>query len=164
MTIQIGDSIPDVKLNVVDAGAVSEVSMAELCAGKKVVLFGLPGAFTPTCSSKHLPGFVEAAGRLKAAGADLICCLSVNDAMVMKAWAKDQSVDDRVLMLADGSANLTRALGLEVDLTAVHMGVRSQRYLAILDDGVVSVLQVEKPRQFEVSSAEAALERLQAKE
>jgi peroxiredoxin (alkyl hydroperoxide reductase subunit C) len=138
----------------------ADISSDELFAGKKVVLFALPGAFTPTCSAKHLPGFVQQAEAIKAKGVDTIACLSVNDAFVMGAWGKDQGVSDKVLMLADGSADLTKALGLELDLNSRGFGLRSQRYAMIVDDGVVTAVNVEQGGAFEVSSAEAILEAL----
>jgi peroxiredoxin len=157
MTIQVGDTIPDVKLNAVTGDRIEEVSTGALFAGKKAVLFGLPGAFTSTCSKSHLPGFVAVASEIRAAGADLIACVSVNDAAVMKAWAAAHDVGDSITMLADGNAAFTKALGLEVDLSVAHMGVRSQRYAAIVEDGKVTTLNVEKPRELEVSSGKAML-------
>lgn len=162
MTIQVGDTIPDIKLNAVEGGKIRELSVAELFAGKKVVLFGLPGAFTSTCSKSHLPGFVALASEIKAAGVDLIACVSVNDAAVMKAWAAAHEVGDSITMLADGAAAFSKAIGLDVDLSIVHMGVRSQRYAAIVEDGKVTTLNVEKPREFEVSSAETMLSAVRA--
>jgi len=135
----------------------ADISSDELFAGKKVVLFALPGAFTPTCSAKHLPGFVQQAEAIKAKGVDTIACLSVNDAFVMGAWGKDQGVSDKVLMLADGSADLTKALGLELDLNNRGFGLRSQRYAMIVDDGVVTAVNVEQGNEFKVSSAETIL-------
>lgn len=126
-------------------------------AGKRVVIFGLPGAFTPTCSAKHVPGFVEQAEKLRAAGIDEIWCVSVNDAFVMGAWARDQRTSGKVRMMADGSAAFTRALGLEQDLSARGMGIRSQRYAMVVDDGVVKTLHVEAPGKFEVSDAASIL-------
>ena len=160
MTIKVGDKIPSVKLQVKTADGINEVSTDDFFKGKKVVLFALPGAFTPTCSAKHVPGFVEKAADLKAKGVDTIACLSVNDAFVMDAWAKDQKSDGKVVMLADGSAAFTKAVGLELDLTARGMGVRSQRYAMIVDDGKVSRLEVEEPGAFQVSSAENILAKL----
>jgi peroxiredoxin len=133
-----------------------ELTSEELFGGKKVVLFALPGAFTPTCSAAHLPGFVANADKLKAKGVDDIVCLSVNDAWVMDAWRKDQNAD-AIHMVGDGSSNFTQAVGLELDRTDGGMGMRSQRYAMIVEDGVVTALHVEEPRQFEVSSAEAML-------
>jgi peroxiredoxin len=136
------------------------VQTDEFFKGKKVVLFGLPGAFTPTCSAKHLPGFVEKAAELKKKGVDTIACLSVNDAFVMSAWGKDQKADGKVQMLADGNGDFTRAVGLEMDGTGYGMGKRSQRYAMVVDNGVVKTLNVEKPGSFEVSSADAVLKAL----
>jgi peroxiredoxin (alkyl hydroperoxide reductase subunit C) len=135
----------------------ADISTDEVFGGKKVVLFALPGAFTPTCSAKHLPGFVQQAEAIRAKGVDTIACLSVNDAFVMGAWGKDQGVEDKVLMLADGSAVFTKALGLELDLDNRGFGLRSQRYAMIVDDGVVTAVNVEQGGAFEVSSAEAIL-------
>lgn len=137
-----------------------EVDTAELLGTGKIVLFAVPGAFTPTCSAKHVPGFVKLSPELKEKGVDKIVCLSVNDAFVLGAWAKEQKAGDSVLFLADGSAAFTKALGLELDLTARGMGIRSQRFAAIIDDGVVKKLAVEEPGGFEVSRAEAILESL----
>jgi peroxiredoxin len=124
------------------------------------VLFALPGAFTPTCSAKHLPGFVQNASAIRAKGIDTIACLSVNDAFVMGAWGKDQKVGDKVVMLADGHAEFTKALGLENDNSSYGMGLRSKRYAMVVDNGVVKALNVEKPGSFEVSSAEAVMKAL----
>lgn len=132
-------------------------SVAELVKGRKIVVFGLPGAFTPTCSAKHVPGYVELADELRAAGADEIWCVSVNDAFVMGAWGREQGTAGKVRMMADGSAEWTRALGLDQDLSRRGLGVRSQRYAMVLDDGVVTSLQVEAPGEFKVSSAQAVL-------
>jgi len=126
-------------------------------AGKRVVIFGLPGAFTPTCSAKHVPGYVEHYDALRAAGVDEVWCVSVNDAFVMGAWGRDQRTSGKVRMMADGSAALTRALGLEQDLSARGMGIRSQRYAMVVDDGVVKTLHVEAPGKFEVSDAASIL-------
>ena len=126
-------------------------------AGKKIAVFALPGAFTPTCSAKHVPGYVEHAEQLRAAGIDEIWCVSVNDAFVMGAWGRDQHTSGKVRMMADGSAAFTRALGLEQDLSARGMGIRSQRYAMVVDDGVVKTLNVEAPGKFEVSDAESIL-------
>ena len=140
--------------------ACSDVQTDDLFKGKKVVLFALPGAFTPTCSAKHLPGFVEKAAELKNKGVDTIACLSVNDAFVMDAWGKDQKVDGKVQMLADGNGDFTRAVGLEMDGSGYGMGKRSQRYAMVVDNGVVKTLNVEKPGSFEVSSADAMMKAL----
>ena len=157
MTITAGDAIPSVKVMQATAEGPKEVDTAELFKGKTVALFGVPGAFTPTCSAKHLPGFVAQADALRAKGVDVIACMAVNDAFVMGAWAKDQNVGERITMLADGSAALTKALGLELDLTARGLGVRSQRFAAVVDDGRITHLAVEPPGGFEVSKAEAVL-------
>lgn len=159
MTIKVGERVPDVTLYHMGDNGPEAVSTGELFSGKKVVLFALPGAYTPTCSAAHLPGFVVNADKLKAKGVDTIACLSVNDAFVMGAWGKVQNADD-VLMLADGSGDFTQAVGLELDLTSRGMGVRSQRYAMIVDDGVVTELAVEEGGAFEVSSAEAMLAKL----
>lgn len=157
MTIQVGDTIPAVKVMQATAEGPKEVATGALFAGKTVVLFGVPGAFTPTCSAKHLPGFVTQAAALQAKGVDVIACMSVNDAFVMGAWAKDQGITDQVVMLADGSAAFTKALGLELDLTARGLGVRSQRFVLVAKDGKVTHVAVEAPGAFEVSKAEAVL-------
>jgi glutaredoxin/glutathione-dependent peroxiredoxin len=160
MTIKVGDKIPSVKLKHMTAEGVKEITTDELFKGKKVVLFALPGAFTPTCSAKHVPGFVQKEAEIKKKGIDAIACLSVNDAFVMGAWGKEQKADGKVLMLADGNGDFTRAVGLELDGTAHGMGKRSQRYAMVVDNGVVKTLNVEKPGAFEVSSAEAVLKSL----
>jgi glutaredoxin/glutathione-dependent peroxiredoxin len=157
MTIKVGDAIPSVKIMQATAEGPKEVDTAELFGGKTVVLFGVPGAFTPTCSAKHLPGFVTNAGALKAKGVDLIACMAVNDAFVMRAWGKDQGVGEDIVMLADGSAAFTRALGLELDLTARGLGVRCQRFALVAKSGKVTHLGVEASGAFEVSKAEAIL-------
>ena len=132
-------------------------SVQDLAAGKTIVIFGLPGAFTPTCSARHVPGYVEHYDALRAKGVDEIWCVSVNDAFVMGAWARAQGTEDKVRMLADGSAEFTRKLGLDQDLSKRGMGVRSQRYAMVVKDGVVTALQVEAPGQFAVSNAESIL-------
>ena len=157
MTIKVGDQIPSMKLMMATPDGPKETSTDEIFKGKKVVLFAVPGAFTPTCSAKHLPGFVQNADALKAKGADTIACIAVNDAFVMGAWGKDQSCDGKVVMLADGSAAFTKALGLELDLVGRGMGVRSQRYALVADNGKVTHLAVEQPGGFEVSKAESIL-------
>ena len=158
MTIQTGDKLPETTLVKVTEGGPERVSTADYFKGRKVALFSVPGAFTPTCSAKHLPGFVTNASALKAKGVDAIACVSVNDAFVMGAWAKDQGITDQVVMLADGSTNFTKAMGLEFDLTARGLGVRSQRFALIAKDGKVTHIAVEAPGAFEVSKAEAILE------
>jgi peroxiredoxin len=157
MSIKVGDKIPSVKLKHMTAEGPKDVVTDELFAGKKVVLFALPGAFTPTCSAKHVPGFVQHFEALKAKGVDLVACLSVNDAFVMGAWGKDQQAGDKVLMLADGNADFTKAVELGFDGSGYGMGYRSQRYAMVIDDGVVTALHVEQPGAFEVSSAESVL-------
>ena len=160
MTIKVGDKVPDIALKTMTAEGPVEITSAELFGGKKVVLFALPGAFTPTCSSKHLPGYIGHADALRAKGVDTIACLSVNDAFVMGAWGNDQGVGDRVLMLADGAAAFNEAMGLTIDLSAGGMGVRSRRYAMIVDDGIVSHLAIEEGRAFDVSSAESVMSAL----
>ena len=155
--IKVGDAIPSMKLMRATADGPKEVSTEDLFKGKKVVLFAVPGAFTPTCSAKHLPGFVEHAAAIKAKGVDAIVCLSVNDAFVMGAWGKSAGVTDDITMVADGSAALTKAMGLELDLVARGMGVRSQRFALIAVDGKVTTLNIEAPGDFQVSSAEAII-------
>jgi peroxiredoxin len=160
MTIKTGDKIPSATLMQMKGGAPQPVKTDEFFSGKKVVVFALPGAFTPTCSAKHLPGFVQHADDLKAKGVDAIACVSVNDAFVMGAWGEQQKVGDTVTMLADGNGDFTRALGLEMDGTKFGMGKRSQRYAMVVDNGVVKVLDVEEPGAFSVSSAEHVLKQL----
>jgi peroxiredoxin (alkyl hydroperoxide reductase subunit C) len=158
--IKQGDKIPHMKLMSATAEGPREVDTAELFGPGKVVMFAVPGAFTPTCSAKHLPGFIEHLADFKAKGVDRIVCLAVNDAFVMGAWAKDQKVGDSITMLADGSAAFTKALGLELDLVARGLGVRSQRFALVAVDGVVTHLAVEDAGGFDVSRAEAVLEAL----
>ena len=158
--IKVGDKIPAAKLQIKTKDGVQTKTTDELFGGKKVVLFALPGAFTPTCSAKHLPGFVNNHQALKSKGIDSVACLSVNDAFVMDAWGKDQGVEDKVLMLADGNGEFTKAVGLTMDGTGYGMGLRSQRYAMVLDDGVIKTLNVEAPGAFEVSSAESILKAL----
>jgi len=160
MTIKVGDPIPSTTLMQMKDGGPKPVSTDDLFKGKKVALFALPGAFTPTCSAKHLPGFVQQASALKAKGIDAIACLSVNDAFVMGAWGDAQAAGDTVMMLADGNGDFTRAVGLELDGTKFGMGKRSQRYSMVVDNGVVTVLNVEAPGAFEVSSAEHMLSQI----
>ena len=157
MAIQTGDRIPEVSLKLASGGEIKDTTTSELFGGKKVVLFAVPGAFTPTCSAKHLPGFVEKADEIRAKGVDSILCLSVNDAFVMGAWGQDRKAGGDVTMVADGNAEFTRAVGLEMDGSGFGMGTRSQRYAMIVEDGTVTALHVEKPMKFEVSSAEAIL-------
>ena len=160
MAIKVGDKVPAAKLQIKTKDGVQTKTTDEIFGGKKVVLFALPGAFTPTCSAKHLPGFVNNHQALKSKGIDSVACLSVNDAFVMDAWGKDQGVEDKVLMLADGNGEFTKAVGLTMDGTGYGMGLRSQRYAMVLDDGVIKTLNVEAPGAFEVSSAESILKAL----
>ncbi|MGH6953525.1 MAG: peroxiredoxin [Alphaproteobacteria bacterium] len=157
MSVKVGDKIPSVKLKHMTASGPAEVSTDELFGGKKVAVFAVPGAFTPTCSAKHLPGYVEKAAALKAKGVDSIVCLSVNDAWVMDAWGKAQGVGDKVRMVADGSGDLTRALGLELDLKAAGLGQRSRRYSMLVENGVVKKLNLEQGGEFKISDAETLL-------
>lgn len=167
MTIKIGDRLPDGKLSefieTETAGCSlgpNTFNVGELAKGKKIAIFGLPGAFTPTCSAQHVPGYVQHAQDFKAKGVDEIWCISVNDPFVMGAWGRDQKAGGTVRMMADGSATFTKALGLDMDLSAKGMGVRSQRYSMLVDDGVVKQLNVEQPGKFEVSNAETLLAQL----
>ncbi|MBT5413724.1 MAG: peroxiredoxin [Rhodospirillaceae bacterium] len=154
MTIKVGDKVPSASLKEMGPDGPQEVSTDELFAGKTVALFAVPGAFTPTCSAKHLPGFVEKAGALKGKGVDEIVCLSVNDAFVMGAWGKDQKVGDKVRMMADGSADLTRKMGLELDLNPMGLGTRSRRYSMVVKDGKVAKLNLEEGGAYAVSDAD----------
>ena len=156
MTIAVGDKIPSVELATMGKDGPQAISTDEIFNGKKVVIFALPGAFTPTCSAAHLPGYVVNADAIKAKGVDTIACLSVNDAFVMGAWGEAQNADD-IMMLADGSGNFTEAVDLVLDLTERNMGVRSQRYAMVVDDGVVTHLNVEQGAGFEVSNAETIM-------
>ena len=160
MTIQAGDKLPNAKFKTMQGGEMTDIASDAVFAGKKVVLFAVPGAFTPTCSAQHLPGFVEKADEIRAKGVDTIACVSVNDAFVMDAWGVAQSVGDKVLMLADGNGDFARALGLDFDGSGIGFGIRSQRYALVAEDGVVKKLAVDKPMTFEVSSAEAILKDL----
>ena len=157
MAIKEGDKLPAVVLTEMVGGAPTPTPLADLTKGKKVVIFAVPGAFTPTCSAKHLPGFVEQAAALKGKGVDEVCCVSVNDVFVMNAWGKAVAVDDKVLMLADGNGDYAKLLGLEMDGRGFGMGTRGQRFAMYVDDGVVKGLYVEEPGQFKVSSAEYVL-------
>jgi peroxiredoxin len=159
MTIQAGDRIPDATLSVMTGEGPSPLTTADLFGGKRVVLFSVPGAFTPTCSAKHLPGFVDHADDILARGVDEIACMSVNDVFVMNAWGKSANAD-KITMLADGNGDFARALGLEMDASAFGMGQRSQRFALVADDGVVSSLYVEAPGEFRVSAAEHVLNEL----
>ena len=162
MTIQIGDRIPDATLTTMTADGPRPVTTAELFGGKTVALFAVPGAFTPTCSARHLPGYVDNRAELTAKGVDTIACLSVNDAFVMGAWAQanDLNGTDDIIMLADGNGDFTRSVGLALDAKGFGMGERSQRYSMIVKDGVVDQLNVEQGGEFKVSSAEHVLTQL----
>ncbi|MCM2258378.1 MAG: peroxiredoxin [Vicinamibacteria bacterium] len=155
MAIQVGERVPEGTLTQMTDKGPAPVTTAELFGGKKVVLFALPGAFTPTCSRQHLPGYVTRAETIKSQGVDTIACLAVNDVFVMDAWGKGAGADGKVLMLADGNADYTKALGMDVDLGKHGMGVRCCRFSMVVEDGVVKSLNVEKPGEFKVSSAEA---------
>ena len=164
MTIQIGDRLPEGTLqefiDVETEGCAlgpNTFNVSDLVKGKTIAIFGLPGAFTPTCSAQHLPGYVQLADQLKAKGVDEIWCISVNDAFVMGAWGREQKAGGKVRMMADGSALFTKALGLDMDLTARGMGVRSQRYSMLVEDGTVKAVNVEAPGKFEVSDADTML-------
>lgn len=157
MTLAVGDPVPDVTLTTMTDQGPRPVQSAAVLGQGTVVLFAVPGAFTPTCSDRHLPGYVLHAPDFRAKGVDTVVCLSVNDAYVMTAWARDQQVGNRVLMLADGNGDFTRAAGLEMDGSAFGLGTRSQRYAAVLRDGVVSALYVEPGPGLDVSAAEAVL-------
>jgi peroxiredoxin len=159
MTIKVGDKVPSVTLRYQTAEGIQAVSSDDYFKGKTVAVFGLPGAYTRTCSSRHLPGYVANADALKAKGINEIACVSVNDAFVMGAWGKEHNAGGKVTMLGDGSCELTEALGLTVDRIAAGMGIRSQRYSMVVKDGVVSELNVEPSGEYGVSSAEAMLER-----
>ena len=157
MSIKVGEKIPSVTLMQMSADGPKPISTDEVFAGKKVVLFAVPGAFTPLCSGQHLPGYLKLVDQFKAKGVDQIVCVSVNDAFVMGAWAKDQQVGDKILMLADGNGDFTRAMGLELDGTGFGMGKRSQRYALIAENGIIKHLGVEEGRNFEASKAETIL-------
>lgn len=157
MSIAVGDRIPDVEIWRASSDGPKSVRTADVLGKGKVVLFAVPGAFTPTCSDRHLPGFVLRADELRAKGVDTIACLSVNDAFVMEAWGRGQEVGDKVVMLADGNGELTRRMGLEMDGTGFGLGSRSKRYAAVIEDGVVTSLSVEPSGGLDVSSAESVL-------
>jgi peroxiredoxin len=159
MTIKTGDRIPDAKLVKAGAEGPEQISAADFFKGRRVAVFAVPGAFTPTCSARHLPGFIERANELKEKGIDEIACTSVNDAFVMGAWGKANNAD-AVTMLADGNGEFAKAAGLEMDGSAYGMGTRSQRYAMIVNDGVVEQIHVEQPGEFSVSSADHLLEKL----
>jgi len=160
MAIKVGDRLPAGKFALMTKDGPGSLAPAELFGGKKVVFFSVPGAFTPTCSNSHLPGYVQHAEEIKAKGVDTIACMSVNDVFVMDAWGKDRAVGDKVLMLADGNAEFTGALGLELDASGFGMGHRSQRFSMVVHNGVVKELNVEAPKEFKVSTAECVLKQL----
>jgi len=157
MTIKAGDRIPDGKLKVMGADGPANVDAVELLGKGRVVLFSVPGAFTPTCSAKHLPGFIEKAGALRAKGVAKIVCLAVNDVFVMGAWGKSAGAGDAVVMAADGNGEYTRALGLELDARGFGMGMRGQRFALVIEDGIVKQVHIEAPGEFKVSSADHIL-------
>lgn len=157
MAIKVGDRMPEGSFGVMTKDGPGSMSTADLFKGKKVVLFAVPGAFTPTCSMNHLPGYVKHAAEIRAKGVDTIACMAVNDTFVMDAWGRDKDAVGKVLMLADGNGTYTSALGLELDATGFGMGKRSQRFAIVVDDGVVKQLFVEAPREFKVSAAENVL-------
>jgi peroxiredoxin len=161
MTINVGDRIPSVTLKQLTSEGVKEFTTDDIFRGKRIVLIAVPGAFTPACSQRHLPGYVDKAADIKAKGIDEIACVAVNDAFVMGAWGRDQKAEGKVRMLADGSGDFTRALGLELDLSKGGLGVRSKRYSMLVDDGVVKSLNVEQqPGQVDLSGVEAMLKAL----
>jgi peroxiredoxin len=160
MTIRTGDHLPEAAFTTPGLDGPQQVTTDQVFKGKKVVVFAVPGAFTPTCSVRHLPGFRDKASEFRAKGVETIVCLAVNDVFVLDAWAKDQGAGDQVLMLADGNGDFTRKLGLEMDASKFGMGQRSQRYAMLVEDGVVKDLQVEQPGEFRVSSAEYILARV----
>lgn len=160
MTIKVGDRLPEGKFGVMTKDGPGSITTGELFGKKKVVFFSVPGAFTPTCSNSHLPGYIKNAADIKAKGVDTIACMSVNDAFVMDAWGKDRGVGDKVLMLADGNGEFAKALGLELDASGFGMGHRSQRFSMVVDNGVIKELNVEAPREFKVSTAECVLKQL----
>jgi peroxiredoxin len=160
MSIKAGDRMPEGKFKTMGEKGPQDLTTAELFDGKRVVLFSVPGAFTPTCSAKHLPGYVELADKLRAKGVDTIACMAVNDVFVMNAWGKASNVAGKVLMLADGNGEYARALGLEMDGRGFGMGMRSQRFAIVVDKGVAKQVDIEAPGQFKVSAAEAVLAQL----
>ena len=157
MAIKAGDKMPAGTFKTMSKDGPQDLTTDQLFKGKKVVLFSVPGAFTPTCDAKHLPGFVEKAGEIKAKGVDTIACMAVNDVFVMNAWGKASNVGEKVLMLADGNAEYSKALGLELNATGFGMGIRGQRFAIYVDNGVVKGLHIEGPGEFKVSSAEHVL-------
>jgi peroxiredoxin len=160
MAIKAGDKMPSGTLKTMTKDGPKDITTDELFKGKKVVLFSVPGAFTPTCDAKHLPGFVQLADQIRAKGVDTIACMAVNDVFVMNAWGKASNVGDKILMLADGNGDYTKALGLEMDATGFGMGMRGQRFAIVVEDGVAKHVNVEAPREFKVSAAEYVLGQL----
>lgn len=160
MTIQVGDKVPSVKMMHMGESGPAPVMTDDLLKGKKAVVFGVPGAFTPTCSAKHLPGFIQHAAALNDKGVDTIICTAVNDVFVMNAWGKDQGADGKVVMVADGDAEFTKATGLELDLTGKGLGLRCQRFAMVVDDGVVKALMIDPAGGFDKTSAESVLHAL----
>ena len=160
MTIKVCDKLPEATFKVMKEGKPADMTVAELTAGKKLALFAVPGAFTPTCSARHLPGYKEAVADFRAKGVDTIACVSVNDVFVMNAWGKDQQVGEDVVMLADGNGAFAKAVGLTMDGSGFGMGSRSQRYSMVVEDGVVKQLNVEAPGEFKVSAADYMLGQL----
>jgi glutaredoxin/glutathione-dependent peroxiredoxin len=160
MTIKVGDRLPHATLTKAGPEGPQQIDTESYFAGRKVALFSVPGAFTPTCSARHLPGFVEKADELKAKGVDEVACVAVNDAFVLQAWAASSGAEGKVTMLADGNGDFAEALGLAADFAKFGMGKRGQRWSAIIDDGVVAELNVEEPGAFSVSSAEFLLGQL----
>lgn len=160
MTIKAGDRMPSGTFKTMTKNGPQNVSTDELFKGRKVVLFSVPGAFTPTCDARHLPGFVQAADQFRAKGVDTVACMAVNDVFVMNAWGKHSNVGDKVLMLADGNGDYAKALGLEMDARGFGMGTRGQRFAIVVEDGVARHVNVEEPGQFKVSAAEYVLGQL----
>lgn len=160
MSIAVGQNVPSVPLFTIGENGPEKFDFAEYCAGAKVVLFSVPGAYTPTCSAKHLPGFVERSDAVKAKGIDKVACIAVNDPFVMKAWGQDNQAAGKVDMLSDGNAELAKAMGLEMDASAAGLGLRSKRYAMVIENGVVTSLHIDAPGVFEETSVEAVLERL----
>ena len=160
MTIKAGDRMPEGKFKVLGESGPQDLTTAQLFDGKRVVLFSVPGAFTPTCNAKHLPGFVQQAAALRSKGIDTIACMAVNDVFVMNAWGKSANVGDSIKMLADGNGDYARALGLEMDGRGFGMGMRGQRFAILVDNGIAKKVLVEAPGQFKVSSAEHVLEQI----
>ena len=160
MTIKVGDKMPDGKFTRMTKDGPQKLTADELFKGKTVVLFSVPGAFTPTCDAKHLPGFVELADKIKAKGVDTIACTAVNDVFVMNAWGKAGNVGDKILMLADGNGEYVKALGLELNATGFGMGMRGQRFAIIVKNGVAAQVNIEAPGEFKVSAADFVLKQL----